>query len=496
MNRIRVEIPSNFPNVRDVPVHVEVLNASMDPVHNRWTTLGGNTEINVEPGFYVVQAELPSGHKLQKALQVTAGETASAVLDTEGLSPDQFQAWAYLTKNMTVAPLQSLNAQRFHGAWLRLWRKDNNGWQTTTTDFQADCHWSEDGVSYDLASFGGPQFLQVGGPSVAWKLVALPGAQNLRILIRPAVGPEGEVHPLDVTVATANPPADSMLSMLSSGSVDRARQMDNAGLAESLLYGKIRDPSAAAVGGYFLLKIRDLNRLHDWTRNLANWIDWMADGPVIRAWHILLQASKDADADRDAVRAEARGLLLQAVERGIPTYTEGLRLLRDGLTSLSHYQDDDAQVQAAKAQVDRYAEQCDWSTPTTTFLGASPDEPMSEPLFGKPESLEDIAFLFAVDTEELVRQGILPVGAEISLSQSDGSRVQAAIQEGGKVKLGGKLYPSLEQVAATIGYDKVSIQDMIARGIDQTAVADQIKAGVESLRLGKLTNYVQSKLQR
>lgn len=482
MTGIRINMPDHYMHVSDVPVRIEVRDAALNLVETTWVPFGQATEVDVPPGFYVVEAELPSGRRMQEALQVSESEMASVDMDTGDLSPHEFHAWAYLTRDMTRAPVTSLSDAIFEGAWMRLWHKDTDEWQTVSTELGGGSTWDGDGVNYEFESYGGTQFLQVGGPTVPWKLIALPGSQDFRVLIRPTPGPIDEVHPLDVTVATHNAGAEAILSLLTSGAIERAKQLENAGAAEMMLYGKIADPSAAAIGGYYLLKTGDLDRLHNWTENLANWIDWMADGPVIRAWHVL----KDAQAtgtDKNAARKTARDYFLGAVERGIPIYTEGLRLLRDGLNILS-YDRDDAEVQTAKTQVDLYAQACDWSAPTTTFLGAAPGLPSPEPIYGKPESLQDTAFLFEVDTPELIRQGILSEGATLSLAREDGPQVEVSVEADGQLNLDGKLYKSLKDVASSVGIASALQQDW-----QNNDTGASIYQGLEFLRHGKMSQY-------
>ncbi len=55
-----------------------------------------------------------------------------------------------------------------------------------------------------------------------------------------------------------------------------------------------------------------------------------------------------------------------AVERGIPTYTIGLRLLFDALRGLTQQRNDD-EVAAALARVRQIAAYADWTSQTTTF---------------------------------------------------------------------------------------------------------------------------------
>ena len=93
--------------------------------------------------------------------------------------------------------------------------------------------------------------------------------------------------------------------------------------AISMLQSKVSDPYAAVVGAYLLLRLKRFAKMHDWVRNLANWFPHLPDGCVVWASQLMQQPSADAD--------EIRHYLLEAVNRGLPVYTEGLRLLTDGL---------------------------------------------------------------------------------------------------------------------------------------------------------------------
>ena len=78
------------------------------------------------------------------------------------------------------------------------------------------------------------------------------------------------------------------------------------------LQRKGKDPSGAAIGGYFLLRAEQLDRLHDWTGNLAERFPWLPDGCVIHAWHLLKQEESDPK--------RARKRLLEAEQRGLPEW--------------------------------------------------------------------------------------------------------------------------------------------------------------------------------
>ena len=457
MSRLQVNLPNPFyDDVYDVPVRVDIRDVTLNHVATRFLPFGGAGDIEVAPGIYVVEAALPSGQSIQQVVNVEKDQDLDVHMNAGKLSPHEFHAWAYLNKNARHRPKRSLAHPDFEGAWVRLWRRHGTGeWIVVGSELKDGSTWDDDGVNYRLSAFGGMQMLQVGGPEVPWKCVALPGAQDLRVLIRPANGPVGDVHPLDVVVSTNNTGAEAILSMLTSGAIDQAKAMEHAGAAETMLYGKMADPTAAAIAGYYLLKTGELDRLHDWTRNLANWIDWMADGAVIRAWH-LLKAVRYAGTDPDEARQKARAFFLEAVDRGVPIYTEGLRLLRDGLNALSS-NPDDAEARAAKSKIDAYTQSCDWTAPLTTFNGSAPDKPSATPRTGKPESLEHLVFLYNVDTAELVRQGIVSVGTTLTLDSDDAhAGVEVTIEDDGALNLGGKRYKRLQDAVRSAGLPDVS----------------------------------------
>jgi hypothetical protein len=208
--------------------------------------------------------------------------------------------------------------------------------------------------------------------STSWspaKFVALPPSDYMRVLfVLNRVPPEGN-DPLNVLVSSRNSRAEDLLSYLSRGDFASARMVGGGVVeeAEQLLYEKRKDPAGAAIGGYFLLWADRLERLHDWTRNLADWFPWMPDGCVIDAWHLLRKEPSDLKS--------ARGRLIQASERGIPLYTVGLRLLFDGLNILHQHDRQHVDVAAALEGVRLYAATADWEATTTTCFGQHPANP-------------------------------------------------------------------------------------------------------------------------
>jgi hypothetical protein len=177
-----------------------------------------------------------------------------------------------------------------------------------------------------------------------------------------------------VRIATIASSADTIASYLQRGDLYSAEAMAQwVGEAAGLLFDKMEDPYAAAVGAYLLLRLKRFNEMHDWARNLASRFDFLPDACVIWAWQLVHQQPSNTD--------EIRKYFLMAVDRGLPVYSEGLRLLTDGLRLMGR----DGQVPRDK--VAQSAGVVLWSSPLTASLAAEPGmAPPTDP------SLHDIAF--------------------------------------------------------------------------------------------------------
>ncbi len=236
--------------------------------------------------------------------------------------------------------------------------------------------------------------LQVGGPRIPWRLVSLPPTYDpVQVLIRLSQTSTTLNGGLAVTVVSQNRLAETLLHYIAAGSFEAAQLTSEQALAEaeSMLRDKRGNPIGAAIGGYYLLRVGALDRLHNWPNNLANWFKWLPDGAVIHAWQLLHEPD-------EAQNSQARGRLLQAAERGLPVYTEGVRLLIDGLElfaydAVAHDERDEAVEQALK-NIRKYAAAVDWNQQLTTFYGADPEKPSLKPVMGMPPSKEEVDLHF------------------------------------------------------------------------------------------------------
>jgi hypothetical protein len=160
-----------------------------------------------------------------------------------------------------------------------------------------------------------------------------------------------------IRVQTTEPVADTILNYLRRGDVAAARTMEEwAEKSEELLADKMSDPYGASVGGYLLLRLQRPDLLHSWPRTLADAASFLPDGCII--WASQLRQNPDASHD-------ITDYLLKAVDRGLPVYTSGLRLLLDGLRVLG------SEGIAAYKKVVSQAGSIIWESPITAGVIAS-----------------------------------------------------------------------------------------------------------------------------
>lgn len=142
------------------------------------------------------------------------------------------------------------------------------------------------------------------------------------------------------STSPGDPQIDALFSYAVGGSLDAARAL--AGPASNRARGALRekfsDPVLATVAGYALLKA-DPTAHEDWVANLANYFTNLPDGAIIHGWHLIRSGDRGA-----------KDYFLTAISRGIPMFTEGVRLLKSGLSYLSGLEPDDAPLARAAHQ--------------------------------------------------------------------------------------------------------------------------------------------------
>lgn len=401
MSTLRIQFGVYTADTGAAFVPMEVIDKNFEPVWKQPAALGLVTEIEVEPGNYLVRAHLPSGDIAAAQAEVGPGSTTDVYLRPATVSPRESLSWAYYLKGISramqssaVAPLDHAKAPPRILPDISFWlHKADSGWESFAYDpQQGGQNYSRiENSSYDSSvqvedpnalvtieintNSGwrwnlGQFWIQVSGAGYPSKFVALPPSDHMRILVTVDNEVGQDEDPLNVIVDGSNPQAEALMGFLRNRDFASARAIGEGVVesAEKLLFNKQEDPASAAIGGYYLLSAGRLDRLHDWTNNLANWFPWLPDGALIHAWHLLRQKQQDVE--------QARARLIEAANRGVPLYTRGLRLLFDGLNIFSRRADDmDAEVRSALERISPYAGAADWSTPTTAFYGQTPGDP-------------------------------------------------------------------------------------------------------------------------
>jgi hypothetical protein len=191
-----------------------------------------------------------------------------------------------------------------------------------------------------------------------------------------------------------NVEADTLLRYQAVGNLQQAAAaLDSQAMsAEQLLYQKVSDPIGATAGAYSLLRFNELDRLHNWTRNLYNWFDWLPDGASILGEHLA----------RAGDHEEALEVLLGLTERGLPIFTDGFSFAQNRLRLYIELGDkhfEATKIAAAKAlfvELSRFAPHVDYGKMFLSFTGLEPNAPneeavsLSELKFsgGSPSSLD------------------------------------------------------------------------------------------------------------
>ena len=201
---------------------------------------------------------------------------------------------------------------------------------------------------------------------------ALPawGESSCTLVAHAQPGRTGEAAP-DIAIALEHPQANLLLRLRARKQIsDEETAVRSASLtSERLLMEKRRDPIAAVVSAYTLLRFNHLERLHDWTGKLFRLFDALPDAAVILGEHL----------GRRGDHGQALAALLDLERRGLPLFPEGIVLAMDRLTLYARYGGDvfsEEETTAASSLSDRlarFAAVTDFTRQTTTLRGPLPN---------------------------------------------------------------------------------------------------------------------------
>ena len=385
------------------PLFVEIIDRYLEVSQAVVIPAGAySKQVFLAGGDYLVRVWPPAGDQFSLPVSIPPDGNAVVVLAPPDPSPHeflQFEHFLGVTRRInrpgwnisSSAADESKRAVLPNGLWLRLWVWTGSDWLIgELASFLGVIARSPDAMKFRLKNDGSPlRLLQIGWPLASPRLVVLPLLpQEVNVaLVALETTSDDAASGVKVIVTGLGEVTEVLSRYLNSGAANATRAVGetlaphNAKEAEEMLSDKSEGPISGAIAGYYLLRVAAFDRLHNWPNDLAEQNQWLADGPIIRAWQILRDPKQ-----HDPLRACR--LLVQGAGRGFPVFTEGFRLLRDGLTYFDRifpWTDPIADSQellggcrGALNSLNRYFAATDWEQPLTTFYGDGPVKPVSE----------------------------------------------------------------------------------------------------------------------
>ncbi len=360
-----------------MPKHLQVFNLNNELIAETWLTMAATgLKQRFKTGTYLVQLTLTSGQSQSKVTEVRPGERSNVRFDLTALSPHEDMEWAYFANaNLSKYPQKDQTLERFPFYLSYRFLSLQNGHWTKDYDLQVDKRSPLEirdlkGTVFQTITLSRATVIEISYENYPKKTISLPPDSPVMILIRPVLNPaQRQISPLEVVVTTNNWKAEALLSLLKTGAITEARSLMTLKQAEQLLLQKRQDPAAATIGGYYLLRANALARLHNWPKNLADWFPYLPDGAIIYATQLI-----NSKRPKKEKIKESRDYFVKAFSRGTPIYTEGFRLLLNGITQhFEHSDRQDTTLGLIINDLQQKKRQLDWSQNVTVFNGINPD---------------------------------------------------------------------------------------------------------------------------
>jgi hypothetical protein len=283
-------------------------------------------EVSVPAGKYLLSSTLPTGERSLAVADVSAGELEEVSLAPAAEPPvaEPAESAAPATPELEslgppegAAPSPAPTVEEW---FVRYVCVGPEGIQDTGAKTEVEKIGDDGTVELSLRVDGaaGVVFAQVAAVGHVPQNVALPvNGMTTSDTCRLTVATSGQLT-LSISLPE-NPLVDAVARYSHTGALRQAAHL--ATQAEKLLEEKMADPYGAALGGYALLRLHELGRLHDWSTNLANFFPWLADGAIV--------AGEKAALEGDQVTAAT--WIADAARRGLPAFADGFSMLASRL---------------------------------------------------------------------------------------------------------------------------------------------------------------------
>lgn len=333
-----------------------------------------------------VRLTWPSGRAETQRVTFDEAAFSSVTFSDERISANEWSAWAVPKLNRKTPLVKSgsnvdLQLNRFKRAWLRLWKFSGNRWGLEK--LKPDATFRNDAVwQLDLSLDQSPWLLQIGGSSVTWRFVSLPGGGPVRVLITPKDSTDPRADALKVIVTSFRTDAETLLEFLARDAMRSVETLaSSTELATRLFAEKFTDPISALAGAYYLLRVDDrANIPARWFENLSQEFRWLPDTALVHCIHVLR-----AGGDAQAPRYDARALFAESLGRGWPVYGEGVALLQEA-SALLRRRDSPEKERLSFDRVRALGASKAWAGAAASFYGRIPDAPSAVQWVGMPSA--------------------------------------------------------------------------------------------------------------
>ena len=283
---VKLEFKLEFKSqeLRSIDFPVEVRRSNFSLVKRCLTS----DPVEVEPGKYFITALLPAGQALSSLVEVSGGVKKKMITLTpeqaDASPADTLEFVHYLSDRLEVSSLRRRDDSSPGGTKVRLrWFRGNLLKKIVSITSEAPFVPNRRSVVPISGDREGTTVIQLLQPKRLPLNVVAPVGPDLTCEARFPRHADGN---FGLWVYPKNLEAVALPGYMSKGLIDQVDVAVNPRVAERLLKRKGNDPIAATVGAYALLRLGEIERLHDWTKNLMNWFAWLPDGITIRGEHL------------------------------------------------------------------------------------------------------------------------------------------------------------------------------------------------------------------
>lgn len=291
-----------------------------------------STDLEYESGDVPVFARLALPNGTIKTQQLTPDNDnhvthVSFTLDEDTLFPESLR-WASARLDHQPQSISPDQLPGIKGAWFQLWVKQPYSlkWQQLDAD---NClnHFDilKNAFVLSMRDFPHPCMLIIRLSKRSPQAISLP-PHTKKILITLKKNPSDEFTP-EIMVEGFNPVAEAIMEFLRRGRLGAIDTLLDPGgeLARTLLKQKQFDPVTATAAAYYLLRMRDWERLPlSWLCNLTEWYNKITDGLLILASFKIEKGMAMDDAATLAVNT-----LTELSRVGMPLFEEAKHIIGD-----------------------------------------------------------------------------------------------------------------------------------------------------------------------